>query len=74
MKINLQQFFLLISVPHEPIARAKWKAQIEKHQSFDDIPIAFPVCALHFDEKNIIKCGKKSKLAKGTVPTIFPTM
>lgn len=37
-----KKHFLISSVPHEPVLRARWKTQIEKHQPFDDIPIAFP--------------------------------
>lgn len=65
--------FLIMSVPFEPVLRSKWKMQIEKHQPFDEIPISYPICALHFDKNCIIKRGKKTNLVNGTVPTIFPT-
>lgn len=50
----------------------KWKAQIEKHQAFDDIPVSYPICALHFTETDIVKRGKKTNLVKNAVPVKFP--
>lgn len=65
-------FFGLFSVPHDPELREKWIEQIEKHQKFDPIPAAYPVCVLHFEPSKIIQRGKRTTLVKGTLPTIFP--
>lgn len=59
-------------MPHDPELRSKWKHQINKHQVFDDIPISFPVCALHFDATQIVRRGKRTTLEKGALPFIFP--
>lgn len=62
----------LFSVPLEPELRAKWRSQICKHQEFDEIPGAYPVCMLHFDQSKIKHQGKRTTLVKGTLPTVFP--
>lgn len=59
-------------MPLDPEIRSKWIAQITKHQEFDEIPVTYPVCKLHFNEQQIIRRGKRNTLQKGAVPTIFP--
>lgn len=62
----------LYSVPLDPELRAKWRSQICQHQEFDEIPGAYPVCMLHFDQSKIKHQGKRTTLVKGTLPTVFP--
>lgn len=52
--------------------RKKWINQIERYQTFDPIPINYPVCSQHFEPSQILRRGKRSTLVKGSVPTIFP--
>lgn len=59
-------------MPHDTIVRKQWVHQISRHQKFDDAPISYPVCILHFDTDKIIQRGKRTTLVKGTVPTKFP--
>lgn len=60
------------SVPHDPPIRQQWIQQIRRHQTFDDTPISYPVCSLHFKSDEILRNGKRTILKKGSVPTIFP--
>lgn len=62
----------IFRVPHEPALRAKWVEQIRRHQAFDDAPISYPVCILHFHASKINRSGKRTTLTKGSLPTIYP--
>lgn len=71
IKLVVKQYF---SVPIDQPLRNKWIEQICRHQTFDPVPIRYPICALHFDPECIVKHGKRTTLKKGTVPTYFPEL
>ncbi|XP_055306538.1 uncharacterized protein LOC129570841, partial [Sitodiplosis mosellana] len=52
--------------------RAKWIKQIQKHQTFDSVPITYSVCADHFDSNYIQQSGNRKILKKGSLPIYFP--
>lgn len=64
--------FFCFSVPVKPTLRAKWVAQIEKHQEFDDVILTYLVCADHFDNNDIQTNGSRKVLKKGALPRYFP--